>query len=121
MHRTGLEAWLRAQANCRYQNSLWFDRRPLKVYLRAGPLKSYAGNCLIQGVRIANVSVETAHLRQGLLTKFVDNLLVSSRSLGYKELQVENVVSDEMLNFCRKCGFTRDASSFDDLCFWKPI
>jgi hypothetical protein len=117
-----VQAWLDESAKLRFSRSLWFSFSNMHVYLRAGYLKSYTGNHRLLGVCIANVTVEDRYRRQGLFSKFVTNLIVEAAALHYKEFQIENVISPEMLNFCVKCSLNK--SSFCEggvPSFWGPM
>lgn len=122
MKADSLPAWLATQSQLRYAGSRWFYFDRLQVYLRAGQLKSYASDHRLLGVCIANVHVEDTHRRQGVFVQFVAELVALSRVRSYKELQLENVVSEEMLGYCEKHDMRKRRDQVEGPpCFWLPI
>lgn len=121
-HERDFHSWLHAQAEQSFQRSVWFDFDNIQVYVRAGMLSSYADGRKLLGVCVANVNVDDSHRRQGLFSKFVNDLLVVARSKGYTEFQIENVISPEMFSYCTKHSLFREQGCSDNFpCFWKPI
>ena len=86
-----------------YPRSLWFEESRLKVYLRAGKTYSYNqdGNLLL-ALTVSNVEVEEKFRRQGVFTNFVMGIIQLGVSNGYTELQMENVITLEMVAYCQK-------------------
>lgn len=92
--------FITAQRDAPLMKSRWFETDVLNVYLRAGPAFSNSLNAKANVLVISNVSVVEDRRREGIFSGFFTWLLKNGAALGYDELQIENAISPEMINFC---------------------